>query len=138
MLKKVSHLGIAVKDLNAVRKLYTEFLEPSESGEEVVAEQKVRVAFFPVGETNVELLEPTSPESPIAKFIENKGEGIHHVAFAVDNITEALSKLKAKGMRLIDEVPRIGAHGAKIAFLHPKGTSGVLIELCEHQHCEED
>ncbi len=137
MLKKIDHLGIAVKDLDAVRKFYTEFLELPDAGEEEVPEQKVRVAFFPIGETKIELLEPTSPESPIAKFLESKGEGIHHVSFAVDNITEALLKLKEKGIPLIDEVPRRGAHGAKIAFIHPKASSGVLIELCEHTEHEE-
>jgi len=137
MLKKIDHLGIAVRDLDAVRRFYTDLLELPDLGEEIVAEQKVRVAFLPVGETKVELLEPTSPDSPIAKFIESKGEGIHHVSFAVDDINLALSKLKERGVRLIDEVPRIGAHGAKIAFIHPKASSGVLIELCERSEHEE-
>jgi len=137
MLKKIDHLGIAVRDLDAVRRFYTEMLELPDLGEEIVAEQKVRVAFLPVGETKVELLEPTSPDSPIAKFLDSKGEGIHHVSFAVDDIDLALSKLKERGVRLIDEVPRIGAHGAKIAFLHPKASNGVLIELCERSEHEE-
>jgi len=131
MLKKIDHLGVAVKDLEAVRKFYTDMLGLCCEGEEVVPEQKVKVAFLPVGETNIELLETTDPEGPIAKFIEAKGEGVHHVAFRVDNIEQALAELKAKGVRLIDEKPRIGAHGARIAFIHPKASNGVLVELCE-------
>lgn len=131
MLKKIDHLGVAVKDLDAVRRFYTEMLGLTCEGEEVVPEQKVRVAFLPIGETNIELLESTEPDGPVAKFIEAKGEGIQHVAFRVDNIEEALAELKAKGVRLIDEKPRIGAHGAKIAFIHPKASNGVLVELCE-------
>lgn len=131
MLEKIDHLGVAVKDLNAVRAFYTEKLGMTCVGEEVVAEQKVRVAFLPLGETNIELLESTASDGPIAKFLDQKGEGVHHVAIRVTNITDALAALKAKGVRLIDEQPRIGAHGAKIAFIHPKESNGVLIELCE-------
>ncbi|MBT9155599.1 MAG: hypothetical protein DDT37_00566 [Firmicutes bacterium] len=131
MLEKIDHLGVAVKDLDAVRAFYTEKLMLPCEGEEIVSEQKVRVAFLPVGETTIELLEPTAPDSPVAKFLEQKGEGIHHVAIRVTNIEAALASLKAKGVRLIDEKPRIGAHGAKIAFVHPKESHGVLIELCE-------
>jgi methylmalonyl-CoA/ethylmalonyl-CoA epimerase len=100
-------------------------------GSETVEEQRVTTAFFPVGESEVELLESTSPDGPVAKYIDKKGEGIQHVAFRVENLEEALSELKKKGIRLIDEKPRIGAGGAKIAFLHPKSTNGVLVELCE-------
>ncbi|MBT9134570.1 MAG: hypothetical protein DDT39_01093 [Firmicutes bacterium] len=131
MLEKIDHLGVAVKDLDAVRAFYTEKLMLPCEGEEIVSEQKVRVAFLPVGETTIELLEPTAPDSPVAKFLEQKGEGIHHVAIRVTNIEAVLASLKAKGVRLIDEKPRIGAHGAKIAFVHPKESHGVLIELCE-------
>ena len=131
MLEKIDHLGVAAKDLNAVRAFYTEKLGMTCVGEEVVAEQKVRVAFLPLGETNIELLESTASDGPIAKFLDQKGEGVHHVAIRVTNITDALAALKAKGVRLIDEQPRIGAHGAKIAFIHPKESNGVLIELCE-------
>jgi len=131
LLEKIDHLGVAVKDLNAVRAFYTEKLGMTCVGEEVVAEQKVRVAFLPLGETNIELLESTASDGPIAKFLDQKGEGVHHVAIRVTNITDALAALKAKGVRLIDEQPRIGAHGAKIAFIHPKESNGVLIELCE-------
>ena len=131
MLKKIDHLGVAVKDLDAALKFYTEHLGLCCKGDEVVPEQKVKVAFLPIGESSVELLEATDPDSPIAKFIEAKGEGVHHVAFRVDNLVETLAELKAKGVRLIDEKPRVGAHGAKIAFIHPKASNGVLVELCE-------
>jgi methylmalonyl-CoA/ethylmalonyl-CoA epimerase len=134
MLEKIDHLGIAVRDLNTVLAFYTDKLGLPCTGEEVVAEQKVRVAFLPLGQTKLELLESTAPDGPVAKFIEQKGEGIHHVAIRVANIEEALASLKAKGVRLIDEKPRLGAHGAKIAFIHPKESHGVLIELCER--CE--
>jgi methylmalonyl-CoA/ethylmalonyl-CoA epimerase len=100
-------------------------------GQEVVEEQKVKVAFIPIGESKIELLESTDPDGAIAKFIEKYGEGVQHIAFNVDNIEETLQALKEKGIRLIDEKPRKGAGGAKIAFIHPKETSGVLIEICE-------
>jgi len=128
---KIDHLGIAVNSIDEGRNFWTGVLGLKFEGDETVEQQKVKTAFFPVGESEVELLESTSPEGPVAKFIEKKGEGIQHVAFRVDNIEEALSELKQKGVRLIDETPRIGAGGAKIAFLHPKSTSGVLVELCE-------
>jgi methylmalonyl-CoA/ethylmalonyl-CoA epimerase len=104
------------------------------AGSETVPEQKVTTAFFPVGESEVELLEPTAPDGPVAKYLEKKGEGIHHVAFRVENLDAALEELKAKGVRLIDEKPRIGAGGARIAFLHPQATHGILVELCERDH----
>lgn len=132
MLSKISHLGIAVKDLESVLAFYTDSLGLVCEGREEVPSQKVRVAFLPLGETNIELLESTEPDGPIAKFIDNKGEGIHHIAIEVDDIEQALAELKAKGVRLIDEVPRVGAHGARIAFIHPKASHGVLIELCQH------
>ena len=100
-------------------------------GAETVAEQKVTTAFFPVGESEVELLESTAPDGPVAKYIEKRGQGIQHIAFRVENIEEALAELKEKGVKLIDQQPRIGAGGAKIAFLHPKATAGVLVELCQ-------
>jgi len=103
------------------------------AGNETVAEQKVTTAFFPVGDTEVELLESTAADGPIAKYLEKRGEGVQHIAFRVENIEEALTELKAKGIRLIDEQPRKGAGGAKIAFLHPKSTYGVLVELCERE-----
>lgn len=131
MIQKLDHIGIAVNNLDEALKLYSEVLGLNLAGVEVVEEQKVRVAFLPVGDTEVELLESTSPEGPIAKFIEAKGQGIQHMAFKVDNIEEAIEEMKAKGMRMIDEKPRYGAGGAKIAFMHPKSSNGVLIELSE-------
>jgi methylmalonyl-CoA/ethylmalonyl-CoA epimerase len=128
---KIDHLGIAVNSISEGRNFWSGILGLNFEGDETVAQQKVRTAFFPVGESEVELLESTEPDGPVAKFIEKKGEGIQHVAFRVANIEEALAELKLKGVRLIDETPRIGAGGAKIAFLHPKSTNGVLVELCE-------
>ncbi|MDZ7830478.1 MAG: methylmalonyl-CoA epimerase [Desulfobacterales bacterium] len=128
---KVDHLGIAVNDIHAAKAFWTDILGLPFEGEETVSEQKVKTAFFPVGESEVELLESTEPDGPIAKYIEKKGQGIQHVAFRVDDIAQALAELKEKGVRLIDETPRQGAGGAKIAFLHPKATNGVLVELCE-------
>ena len=133
MVSKIDHIGIAVSNLDETVKLYRDVLGLELHGTEVVPEQKVRVAFLPVGDTEVELLESTSAEGPIAKFIEAKGQGIQHIAFRVDDIEAALEEMKAKGMRLIDDKPRYGAGGAKIAFLHPKSTNGVLIELCERE-----
>ena len=128
---KIDHLGIAVKSIGDGRKFWTDILGLPFEGSETVAEQKVTTAFFPVGESEVELLESTADDGPVAKYIEKRGEGIQHVAFRVENIEEALTELKEKGVRLIDEKPRMGAGGAKIAFLHPKATNGVLVELCE-------
>lgn len=133
MINKVDHIGIAVSNLNEALKLYEEVLGLKLHGSEVVEEQKLKVAFLPLGDTEIELLEATSPDSTIAKFIEKKGPGIQHIAFKVDNIEAALEEMQAKGMKLIDEKPRYGAGGAKIAFLHPKSTNGVLIELCERK-----
>ncbi|HOS70000.1 MAG TPA: methylmalonyl-CoA epimerase [Bacillota bacterium] len=133
MVRKIDHIGIAVSNLDEAVKLYKDVLGLELHGTEVVPEQKVKVAFLPVGDTEVELLESTSDDGPIAKFIEAKGQGIQHIAFRVDDIEAALEEMKAKGMRLIDEKPRYGAGGAKIAFLHPKSTGGVLIELCERK-----
>lgn len=131
MIKKVDHIGIAVKDLAEALKLYEGMLGLKAVETEVVEEQKVKVAFLPTGDSEVELLESTSPDGPIAKYIERNGEGIQHIAFRVDNLEQRLAELKEKGVRLIDEKPRRGAGGAKIAFLHPKSTFGVLIELSE-------
>jgi methylmalonyl-CoA/ethylmalonyl-CoA epimerase len=128
---KIDHLGIAVNSIDEGKNFWTDVLGLSFEGSETVQEQKVTTAFFPVGESEVELLESTAPDGPIAKYLEKKGEGIQHVAFRVENIDEALIELKEKGIRLIDEKPRIGAGGARIAFLHPKSTNGVLVELCE-------
>ncbi|HQF81701.1 MAG TPA: methylmalonyl-CoA epimerase [Candidatus Syntrophosphaera thermopropionivorans] len=132
MIKYISHIGIAVKNLDEAIEVY-EKLGLQLEGIEEVPSQMVKVAFFPCGETRLELLMPTSPESPIAKFIENRGEGIQHIAMAVDNVTEELNKAKENGFRLIDTQPRPGSHNSEIAFLHPKSTLGVLIELCQEK-----
>ena len=133
MVTKVDHIGIAVSNLQEALKVYTEILGLELSGVEVVEEQKVKVAFLPIGDTEIELLESTQPDGPIAKFIEKKGEGIQHIAFRVEDINAALEDMRQKGVRLIDEKPRYGAGGAQIAFLHPKSTNGVLVELCERK-----
>lgn len=131
MTKKINHIGIAVKNIENSTLLYRDVLGMTFEGTEEVAEQKVRVAFFAIGESRIELLEPTSPDSPVAKFLEKNGEGIHHVAYEVANLESTLNELKSQGIRLIDETPRHGAHGTLIAFLHPKATGGVLTELCQ-------
>ncbi len=128
---KIDHLGIAVHSIEAAMPLYTGMLGLELHEIEEVADQKVRTAVFPVGESRIELLEPTSPDSPVAKFLEKRGEGIHHVALGVDDVAAALAKLKAAGAKLIDEAPRKGSGGALIAFVHPKSTGGVLLELCQ-------
>ncbi|ABK16155.1 methylmalonyl-CoA epimerase [Syntrophobacter fumaroxidans] len=128
---KLDHIGIAVNSIEECKKLYADILGLLHAGSETVAEQKVTTAFFPVGDTEIELLESTAPDGPIAKYLEKKGEGVQHLAFRVDNIEAALAELKAKGIKLIDEVPRRGAGGAKIAFLHPKSTFGVLVEISQ-------
>jgi len=127
---KIDHLGLAVKNIRAGEKFWTDALGMVCEGSETVAQQGVTTAFFPVGESEVELLEATSADSPVAKFLEKRGEGIHHIALRVENIEAALAELKEKGVRLIDETPRYGAGGAKIAFIHPQATGGVLVELC--------
>lgn len=131
MVVKIDHIGIAVSDLAETLKVYTDALGLTLHGTETVEEQKVKTAFLPVGDSEIELLESTAPDGPIGKFIETRGQGIQHIALRVDDIEAALAELKAKGVRLIDEKPRYGAGGAKIAFLHPKATNGVLIELCQ-------
>ena len=130
-LIKIDHLGIAVNAISDSMNFWTDVLGLPMEGVETVEQQKTTTASFPVGESEVELLESTTPEGPVAKFIEGKGPGIHHIAFAVDDIDKALAELKEKGVRLIDEKARIGAGGARIAFLHPTATGGVLVELCE-------
>jgi methylmalonyl-CoA/ethylmalonyl-CoA epimerase len=131
MIKKVDHIGIAVKSLENTLPFYTDVLELTLLGIEEVESQKVKVAFLQAGGTKLELLEPTSEESPIAKFIEKRGEGIHHVALGVESIEERIIEMKEKGIQMIDQQPRLGAGGAHIAFMHPKSSAGVLYELCE-------
>jgi len=131
---RVDHIGIAVKNLAEAKKFYVEKLGMSHlPTDEVVEQQKVKVSFFPCGDSELELLESTAPDGPIAKFIEAKGEGIQHVALRVDNIESAIAGLKEKGVRMIDEQPRYGAGGASIAFVHPKSTGGVLLELTQRK-----
>ena len=129
-ISHIEHIGIAVKSIEESKKYYEEVLGLKCYSIEEVADQKVKTAFFQVGDTKIELLESTSPDGPIGKFIEKKGEGMHHLAFAVDNASEALQDVGAKGVQLIDKVSRNGAEGLKIGFLHPKSTHGVLTELC--------
>jgi methylmalonyl-CoA/ethylmalonyl-CoA epimerase len=131
-ISHIEHLGIAVKSLDEAIPYYENILGMKCYSIEEVADQKVKTAFFKVGQTKIELLEPTSDESPIAKFIEKRGEGIHHLAFAVeDGVANALAEMEGKGVRLIDKAPRKGAEGLNIAFIHPKSTHGVLTEFCE-------
>lgn len=134
---KVNHIGIAAIDLEETLKFYSDALGISVTGFETVDEQKVKVAFLPCGESSLEIMESTDPNGPVAKFIDKNGPGIHHIAIEVDDVDEALNILKDKGVRLIDEVARIGAGGSKIAFIHPKSTKGVLLELCQEAAIEE-
>ena len=133
--RAINHIGIAVRSIANQREFYEQVLGARYDGVEEVPSQKVRVAFFLVGppgaEVRLELLEPTSPDSPVAGFLEKRGEGIHHLAYTVDGIDAILTKLKDSGLRLIDEQARVGAHHSRIAFLHPKTSGGVLTELCE-------
>ncbi len=131
-ISRIEHIGIAVQNNAEVLPYYTDVLGLEYYKEEVVEDQKVKTAFLKVGEVKIELLEPTSPESTIQKFLDNGGRGVHHVAFKVeDGVAEALATCEEKGIRLIDKAPRGGADGLKIAFLHPKSTCGILTELCE-------
>ncbi len=130
----IEHIGIAVKELESAIAYYESVFGLKCYAIEEVADQKVKTAFFKVGDTKIELLESTDAEGPIGKFIEKKGEGIHHIAFAVENIEGALKETEEKGIRLIDKKPRAGAEGLEIGFLHPKSTFGVLTELCENKN----
>lgn len=130
---RLDHIGIAVANLEEAKKFYTEMLGIEAKGEEVIDDQKVKVCFIPTGDSELELLESTSPDGPIAKYIEknNGRNGIQHVALRVDNIEQTIADLMAKGVRMIDEKPRYGAGNSSIAFVHPKATGGVLVELCQ-------
>ncbi len=134
MPKKINHIGIAVKNLENSIPFYRDHLGMEFEGTEEVAEQKVKVAFLKIGESRIELLEPTADDSPVAKFLEKNGEGIHHMAYEVADIEATLAELKQNKVRLIDEQPRRGAHNSLIAFLHPKATGGVLTEICQADH----
>ena len=130
-IKHIDHIGVAVKNIEQAGKFYTDILGLKIEDVENVADQKVNVAFLPITDSEVELLESTDADGPIAKYIDARGEGIQHIAFRVESIEEALDELKAKEVRLIDQEPRKGAGGAKIAFIHPRETNGVLVEICE-------
>jgi len=131
MVNKIDHIGIAVKNLEEALNFYENILGLKSAGFEIVEEQKVKVAFLPIGDTEVELLESTEEDGPIARYIAKNGEGVQHIAYRVDDIEKAIEDMKEKGIRMIDEKSRYGAGGAKIAFCHPKSTHGVLIELCQ-------
>jgi methylmalonyl-CoA/ethylmalonyl-CoA epimerase len=134
MLKKIDHIGIAVHSLDETITFYRDMLGMALLGIEEVAEQKVKVAMLQVGESKIELLEPTSPDSPVARFLEKNGPGVHHLAYEVEDIDAAIVKLERDGARMIDRTPRNGAHGTRIAFIHPKSSNGVLTELCQMGH----
>ncbi len=134
MTKKIAHIGIAVTSLEDWIPYYRDILGLEYTGSEVVPEQKVKVAFFKLGESSIELLEPTSDESPISKFLEKRGGGIHHIAIQVDDIEKEISLHQQASARLIDNEPRIGAHNMQIAFIHPTTTGGVLMELCQEHN----
>ena len=130
-IKHIDHIGIAVKSIEEAEKFFTDILGLKLQKLETVEDQKVKTGFFPITDIELELLESTEPDGPIAKFIEARGEGVQHIAFRVESIDNALKELQEKGVRLIDKEPRKGAAGARIAFIHPKETHGVLVELCE-------
>lgn len=130
---KINHLGIATNGIDEALKFWSDALGLENVHTETVEDQKVRVAMLPIGETRIELLEPTSEDSPISKFLQKRGGGIHHIAVEVENIEESLAKLKQEGMRLIDEKPRIGAEGCLVAFVHPSSANGVLLELVQSE-----
>jgi len=134
MVKKINHIGIAVHSIEESTPLYRDVYGMQDEGVEVVEEQKVKVAFFGVGGSRIELLEPTSDDSPVAKFIAKNGPGVHHIAYEVEDVCAEIERLKGEGIRLIDDVPRCGAHHTQIAFLHPKSSGGVLTEMCQIQH----
>lgn len=133
MMKKIEHLGIAVKNLDQSAKMYEALLGKPHYKSEKVESEGVTTMFFQVGESKIELLEASNPESPIAKFIEKRGEGIHHIAYDVDNIEQEIERLKGEGFQMIHETPKDGADNKRIAFLHPKSSGGVLVELCEEK-----
>ena len=130
-MNNIEHVGIAVKSLDKSNKIFAALLGTSHYKTEEVKSENVRTSFFKSGQNKIELLESTEPEGPIAKFIEKKGEGIHHIAFAVDDIVSEISRLKEEGFVILNEIPKKGADNKLVAFLHPKSTNGVLIELCQ-------
>ncbi len=132
MITKISHIGIAVSSLNAAKEIYARLLGSEPAGEETVESQQVKVAKFRIGESTIELLEPASPDSPIAKFIEKRGEGLHHIAYESDDIEKDLHRLDELGFDLINKEPTAGSDNMKIAFINPKSVGGVLTEICQH------
>jgi methylmalonyl-CoA/ethylmalonyl-CoA epimerase len=133
MIKKINHIAIAVNNLEEAAKFYQDVMGLILSGVEVVTAQKTKVGFFKTGESNIELVQPSDPDSPLVKFLETKGQGIHHICFEVEDVESEVKKYLEKGATLIDQRPRPGAHNTKVAFVHPKSSGGVLIELCELQ-----
>jgi len=131
MLKKINHVAIAVNNIEEAAKFYQNVLGLTLSGVEVVTAQKTRVGFLKIGESNIELVQPADPDSPLVKFLESKGPGIHHICFEVEDVEAEVKAHLEKGAALIDQKPRPGAHNTRVAFVHPKSSSGVLIELCE-------
>jgi len=131
MLKKINHIAIAVNNIEEASKFYRDVMGLALTGVEVVAAQKTRVGFFKIGESNIELVQPSEPDSPLTKFLEAKGQGIHHICFEVEDVEAEVKVFLEKGATLIDQKPRPGAHQSKVAFVHPKSSGGVLIELCE-------
>ncbi len=131
MVKRIDHIAIAVHDIDEAAKFYTDMLKLDLSGVEVVNEQKTKVGFLKIGESNIELVQPASDDSPLVKFLETRGPGIHHICLEVDDIQGEVEELKKRGARMIDEKPRPGAHKTQVAFIHPKSSGGVLIELNE-------
>ncbi|MDZ7822126.1 MAG: methylmalonyl-CoA epimerase [Candidatus Marinimicrobia bacterium] len=137
MVEKISHIGVAVRSLEEQIPFYRDVLGLDFAGTETVEDQKVKVAFFNVGDTRIELLEPLSDESPVSAFIEKRGQGVHHIAYRVKDCASSLKKMEEAGLRLIDKAPRTGAGGDRIAFLHPKSTFGILTELTEEHEAQE-
>ncbi len=129
MIKRIDHIAIAVNDIDDVVRFYTDTLKLDLSGVEVVTGQKAKVGFLKIGESNIELVQPASDDSPLVKFLETRGPGIHHICFEVEDIQKEVEELKKQGVRMIDETPRPGAHNTRVAFIHPKSSGGVLIEL---------
>jgi methylmalonyl-CoA/ethylmalonyl-CoA epimerase len=131
MIKKINHIAVAVSNLEEASKFYQTVLGLTLSGVEVVTAQKTKVGFFKIGESNIELVQPAEPDSPLVKFLETKGQGIHHICFEVDDVEAEVKAYLEKGATMVDQKPRPGAHNTKVAFVHPKSSGGVLIELCE-------
>lgn len=131
MIKKINHIAIAVKNIEESARFYEQVLGLALSGTETVPEQKTKAGFLKIGETNIELVQPAGPDSPIAKFIETRGQGIHHICFEVDDLESEVKEYLKKGAVMVDQQPKRGAHGTKVAFIHPKSSGSVLIELCE-------